>query len=687
MTVPPPTGPTDIAKGGLWSGLFNSIDVDPNTRAQLYDVRWTTTDGGSIPATRIPYSFPTQAADYTDAPGGYPSPGLLVGFAELSSDQKTAVRFTFDLVSSYTKLKFVETASGLAADAAIRIAHYGRGGSEAYTPSADGRTSGDTFLGGNATVGAQQIGTDGLLTIMHELGHALGLKHGHESALHGALAPNFNDNEFSIMTYASYFGAPVPPPTASVNGSSPQSLMMFDISALQALYGANYDKLGTTERYTWDTTTGQELINGGPAAHTGTTITNKIFSTIWTQGAAATYDLSAFVQDQIDDLRPGHWLKFDNDKLADLNSAVLADTPGYIAQGNVYNALLYKGDLKSAVANLTTGIGNDTLIGNDRDNVLSGGAGIDTIVAAGGNDTVSGGAGADIIHFGGGHSTLRDSMADLNGDVVREFGFGAVDVLGVRVGWDSISITATQAKINVGGATVELDGSFAGNGAFILSPRGSGADAHTGVAYVNYLPSLAEGVSVNTPSINGLADQSFLAGDGSARFTLEFKSAVSAFANTLGFYKVKADGSIGDVRILFDNTLNVAASAHTVDLGAPANGERIGFFLIQNGFNTYGHLADNLSFVAPGGTDRAATVDSGLAILKSASLGALNGATVFHSAAALNPNGANQVLSGVKAGGQELQIGFEDLPNATGDRDYQDVVIGIHVTGDGFLFT
>ena len=76
-----------------------------------------------------------------------------------------------------------------------------------------------------------------------------------------------------------------------------------------------------------------------------------------------------------------------------------------------------------------------------------------------------------------------------------------------------------------------------------------------------------------------------------------------------------------------------------------------------------------------------------MAILKSTSLGALTGATIFHSSAALNPNGANQILSGVKAGGLELQIGFEDLPTATGDRDFQDVVIGIHVTGDGFLFT
>ncbi len=106
--APPSSNPEDIAKGGLWSGPFNSIGFDPNTRALLIDVRWTTTNGGSIPATQIPYSFPTQASNYSDVPGGYPAPGLLAGFAELTPEQKTAARFSLDLVSSYTKLTFVE---------------------------------------------------------------------------------------------------------------------------------------------------------------------------------------------------------------------------------------------------------------------------------------------------------------------------------------------------------------------------------------------------------------------------------------------------------------------------------------------------------------------------------------------------------------------------------------------------
>ena len=203
---------------------------------------------------------------------------------------------------------------------------------------------------------------------------------------------------------------------------------------------------------------------------------------------------------------------------------------------------------------------------------------------------------------------------------------------------------------------------------------------------MNYLPTLSEAVRVDEASINGIANPSFLTGDGSVRSTLEFKSAVSAYSNALGVYKVDADGTISDVHILFSNTLDAAAGT-TVDLGVAADNESFGFFLIQDGFDRYGNLPDDLSFVAPG-TTTAADLDAGTPpVLHSATHGALTAAPIFHSLATLNPDDAIQVLSGTTPGGHDLQIAFEDLPTATGDNDFQDIVVGVRPTLDDYLIT
>ena len=65
------------------------------------------------------------------------------------------------------------------------------------------------------------------------------------TALLNTLAAQRNDNEFSVMTYASYLGSPTAGASEAIPGSSPQSYMMYDIAALQALYGANFSKAGT----------------------------------------------------------------------------------------------------------------------------------------------------------------------------------------------------------------------------------------------------------------------------------------------------------------------------------------------------------------------------------------------------------------------------------------------------------
>jgi serralysin len=242
-----------------------------------------------------------------------------------------------------------------------------------------------------------------------------------------------------------------------------------------------------------------------------------------------------------------------------------------------------------------------------------------------------------------------------------------------------VAISTTVATVSADGASFELHGDFRSGGTgggLIIAARGSGDSAHTVLSHVDFLPDLREGIAVDTAAINGVANPTYLSGDGTVRFTVEMKSAQSAFANTLGYYKVGADGKISDVHILFGNTLGTA-SGTTVDLGTPGNGERIGFFLIQNSATKIGPLPDDLSFVTPG-TSNAAIPDQGIApTLVSASRGAVTGVDIYHSFANINPNVVAQVLSGLDHGGRELQIGFEDLRNGTGDNDFQDVVIGV----------
>ena len=320
--------------------------------------------------------------------------------------------------------------------------------------------------------------------------------------------------------------------------------------------------------------------------------------------------------------------------------------------------------------------------GNDPgDNSLMGTAGDDTLQAGAGNDTVTGGEGADSIDLGAGTDILRDALADLRGDVVAGFGLeDAIDIMGVRLARDQFSFTkgAASTDVLVDGIAFELAGNFS-QGEFMTVARGAGANAHTIVSFEPFLPTLVEGLRVDTSKINGVTNEPFLVGDGAAKFTLELKSAVSAFHNALGYYKVAADGTIGDVEILFGDTLDVPTAERTVDLGTPADGVRFGFFLIQKGSTTYGDLPDNLSFVTPG-TTTPADIDTGVPpVLRSATLGNLTTASIFHSIATLNPSDAQQVLSGVAPGGLEMLMGFEDQANPAGDNDFQDVIIGIRV--------
>ena len=139
---------------------------------------------------RITYSSPDAAADYgsgyvVDFDGDGRSV-LSDGFARLSSAQFASLRGALDGGSTATAGFSVEGFTRLS------VAHAGAGsgaGDMRAARSADAPTSyaflpgsgmgGDIWLGGSGR--APQAGNYDHLTILHEAGHALGLKHAHES--------------------------------------------------------------------------------------------------------------------------------------------------------------------------------------------------------------------------------------------------------------------------------------------------------------------------------------------------------------------------------------------------------------------------------------------------------------------------------------------------------------------------
>ena len=315
---------------------------------------------------------------------------------------------------------------------------------------------------------------------------------------------------------------------------------------------------------------------------------------------------------------------------------------------------------------------------------VTGSAGDDTINGDSGDDILTGGPGADQLNLGTGNDILRDSRANMNGDRIAGFGINdSIEVTSGVFGRADLFVDHQPGKtvFSVGGSTFELASEFPG-GDFMSVTRGTGADAKTTTTYVPYLPNLQEGVRVDPASINGVANAAFMTGDGAVRFTLDMKSANSAFHNALGTYTVAADGTIKDTHVLFADTLQSAG--RSVDLGTPGLNEKIGFFLVQDAVGHFGRLSDDLSFANTGG-GAAHLGDATAPLLVSASLGTLGGAPVFHSFANLNPGSAPQVLSGVAPGGRELQVGFEDMQSGLGDNDYQDVVFNVRVSNDHIL--
>ena len=398
--------------------------------AESGTTHWNAVIGQSV---SVSYSF------LTSLPAAYAGTDEANGFAVFNSTQEAAARSTLALWSEVANISFTETTGSLGQIRFATATLPSAAGAWAYYPGTG--TGGDVWISNyyesNAT---PAVGNYAYSTFIHEIGHALGLKHpGNYNALGGGTdgpyLPSAEDNnQYSVMSYNDH------PSVTAVREMTP---MLYDIAAIQYLYGVNTATRSGDTTYSWG-------------------VNEAVMKTLWDGGGTDTIDVSNQTAAQTVDLRAGGF------------SSVAGQT------NNI--AVAYGAVIENAVG----GSGADRLIGNSAANRLDGGAGADTL-EGGAGDTLVGGSGSDTVSLdsgggsvvlngvetligGSGADTVTLESANSAGLVLRDIetliGSSGGDL--VIYGNRGVTMTVSGVETLVGGAGTDIVSLGAGGVSIVL---------------------------------------------------------------------------------------------------------------------------------------------------------------------------------------------------------------------------